>query len=544
MPELVPTGRARASRKGPSLALRLKHLDEAVDLARGRAADEVVDAADALIGRAGERLSISGDHTVVALAGATGSGKSSTFNALSGGQLATTGVTRPTTSEAMAVAWGTDMPVELLDWLGVRRRHLVAGGDATQRDLVLLDLPDHDSTEVAHRLTVDRLVELVDMLIWVVDPQKYADGALHDGYLKPLADHAEVMVVVLNQADRLTPEQLRSALADLRRLLDSEGLRETRVLAMSARTGEGVDALRSLLAETTTAKAMTAKRFAADVSRHARLLGDELGSAPVPTLSAGTRERVHEAMADAAAVPVVVDGVVKAWRHRGTIATGWPLVSWVKRLRPDPLRKLRVGLSPKELSPTDVSRTSLPKASSVQRARLDAALRGLIEASVDGVPRGWADRIRQVARGNERVLADKMDAAVASTDLRMGSGHGWWVLVTILQWLLVLAMVVGGVWLALPLVFALLQAPIDLPVIAWQGWPLQTILLVGGAVGGVLLGLLSRVLVEAGAQVKGRQARRALTESVARVVDAEVIDPVAAELARLTAAREATRKAA
>ena len=205
----------------PSIAMRLKSLDEVIDLARGRASDEVVDAADAVVDRAGHRLSIAGEHTVVALAGATGSGKSSTFNAISGTQLARTGVTRPTTSEAMSVSWGTEQPVELLDWLGVQRRHLVASGDSALNDLVLLDLPDHDSTEVTHRLTVDRLVELVDMLVWVVDPQKYADGALHDGYLKPLADHAEVMVVVLNQVDRLDEGQRAAALADLRRLLDS-----------------------------------------------------------------------------------------------------------------------------------------------------------------------------------------------------------------------------------------------------------------------------------------------------------------------------------
>jgi hypothetical protein len=56
-------------------------------------------------------------------------------------------------------------------------------------------------------MEVDRLVQLVDMLIWVVDPQKYADAALHDRYLIPLAQHAGVMMIVLNQADRLAPEE-------------------------------------------------------------------------------------------------------------------------------------------------------------------------------------------------------------------------------------------------------------------------------------------------------------------------------------------------
>ncbi len=85
-----------------------------------------------------------------------------------------------------------------LDWLEVNRRHGVtppAGTDGLD-GLVLLDLPDHDSTELSHRLEVDRLVQLVDVLVWVVDPQKYADAALHDRYLKPLAGYADVMIVV------------------------------------------------------------------------------------------------------------------------------------------------------------------------------------------------------------------------------------------------------------------------------------------------------------------------------------------------------------
>ena len=121
----------------PSIAMRLKSLDEAIDLARGRASDEVVEAADAVVDRAGHRLSIAGEHTVVALAGATGSGKSSTFNAISGTKLARTGVTRPTTSEAMSVSWGTEQPVELLDWLDVQRRQQARQAELDRREAEL-----------------------------------------------------------------------------------------------------------------------------------------------------------------------------------------------------------------------------------------------------------------------------------------------------------------------------------------------------------------------------------------------------------------------
>lgn len=525
------------------LAVRLRALEDAAKLSAGRASDTVVQPALDVVRRAGERLALSGDHTVVALAGATGSGKSSTFNAVSGTRWATAGVQRPTTSEPMAVAWGKALPAELLDWLGVGGRHLVAAEDSAFDNLVLLDLPDHDSIEVGHKFTVDRLVQLVDMLVWVVDPQKYADAALHDGYLKPLAAHAGVMVVVLNQSDRLTPEQLAHAQNDLRRLLDSEGLRDTPVLTMSALTGAGVGELRQLLVRTVRDKEMTVKRFAADVSNAAAGLAGELGTGKVRGLDGGLVDRLNEATAEAAGVPLVTDGVLRSWRHRGALATGWPMVAWLGRLRPDPLRRLRLGMGPQAIGPTDTARTSLPKASNVATARLDQALRGLIDGAVRDVPRGWVDAIRAAARGNERVLADKLDAAIARADLRLDSGRGWWVLVTILQWLLFLAMIAGGVWLALPWIVALLQVPLELPKVEVQGWPLQTLLLVGGAAAGIVLSLVSRLFVEVGARSKAAKARRILTDAIAAVTASEVVAPVHKELDRLASARDAVRQA-
>ena len=56
-----------------------------------------VAAARQIIAKVGERSALGGDHTVVALAGATGSGKSSLFNALAGLELAQIGARRPTT---------------------------------------------------------------------------------------------------------------------------------------------------------------------------------------------------------------------------------------------------------------------------------------------------------------------------------------------------------------------------------------------------------------------------------------------------------------
>ena len=140
--------------------------------------------------------------------------------------LAAVGVKRPTTSWTMACTWGAEGSGELLDWLGVPGRHQVSrnsmldspsNDDKDLHGLVLLDLPDHDSTEVAHHVEVDRLVKLADLLVWVLDPQKYADAAIHDRYLRPLATHKEIMLVVLNHIDEVPEERRDSMVADLER---------------------------------------------------------------------------------------------------------------------------------------------------------------------------------------------------------------------------------------------------------------------------------------------------------------------------------------
>ena len=134
----------------------------------------------------------------------------------------------------------------LLDWLGVQRRHRYARasaldeGEASLTGMLLLDLPDHDSVVTGSAAMVDRLVKLADMLVWVLDPLKYADASVHRRYLVPLAGHAAVTTVVLNQADTLSPDQVADCESDLRRLLDSEGLSETPVLMTSATTGAGL----------------------------------------------------------------------------------------------------------------------------------------------------------------------------------------------------------------------------------------------------------------------------------------------------------------
>lgn len=529
---------ATRDRAGRDLGARLRALRQAAENARGRVDDDLVDDALAVVDRAGRRLEVSGDATVVALGGATGSGKSSTFNALSDTDLAVSGVRRPTTKRTLALSFGADAAEDLLDWLEIPNRHQAPAGKTTEAmsGLVLLDLPDHDSTEVSHRQEVDRLVELVDMLIWVVDPQKYADAALHDGYLKPLARYAPVMMVVLNQIDRLTPAERDRCLADLRRLLDSEGLEQVEIAAISATTGEGVDQLRTRLRKRVAAKKTAAQRLVTDVDRVAERLSAASGSAQSEQVSKETAQRLNRALAVAAGVPVVSEAVGKAWRHRGGIATGWPALAWIARFRPDPLRRLHLdrwglGSKKKEIDPARVSRTSLPATTSVQQARVDSAIRDLADEAAQGLPRGWAQAVRDASRTHQAVLPDQLDRAIATTDLGLDRDHGWWTFVKVLQWLLIAVVVAGLGWLAVAFVMLYLQLP-PLPEVLWWGVPAPTVLLVGGVLAGLLVALFSRIGVEVGARRAERRARAALMSAIAGVTRERVVEPVNEELDR------------
>ncbi|MGI5285987.1 YfjP family GTPase [Nonomuraea polychroma] len=555
-------------KEGPSLDSRLAALLEAASLGEGRLAEQAVSSARSVAERAGVRRSLSLDHTVAALAGATGSGKSSLYNALAGEDLATVGVTRPTTSTAQAALWDGQGSGPLLDWLEIPQRHAAASASTPDMSgLVLLDLPDHDSIRLSHRLEVDRLVEMVDLLVWVVDPQKYADAALHERYLRPLAGHREVTVVVLNQVDRLPPQAVDRCVRDLRRLLDDDGLEGVPVLAVSARTGTGLAEFRSLLADRVAHRKAWSARLAADITAAADHLTTYSGRSDADAAGRGAEsgrgKRAAEwdraltaALSEAAGVPLVVEAVAKGHRHRAIVATGWPVTRWARRLRPDPLRRLRIGgIAPaggsagrasRELRGRQtgevVGRTSVPAASAMQRAQVETAIRDVGESAVEGLPGPWAAAVRQAARSRSEDLADAVDRAVATASIDATRRPRWWRAVNVLQWLVFAGMAAGALWLGVLLGMDYLRLPQPpLPTVGDVPWP--TVLLVGGALTGVVIAMMSRLAAWAGGRRRARRTARALRAAIGQVGKEHVLDPVEEELDRYARFTDALNRA-
>ncbi|MBK7820926.1 MAG: 50S ribosome-binding GTPase [Tessaracoccus sp.] len=525
------------------LARQLEQLARAVDLTAGRVPDDLTARALGVLDHADRRLA-AGPQTVVALGGATGSGKSSLFNALSGTRLAQEGARRPTTSRTLAVSFSATNS-ELLDLLGVVRRREAVPPSPDLADVVLLDLPDHDSTVSDHRVEVDRMVRLVDQFVWVLDPQKYADAAIFERYLRPLAGHSEVMTVVLNHADLLTPAQLDDCLAHLRRILDDNGLAVVTLRPTSAVTGMGVGELRAQLGRIATGKRAAAARLAGDVAAIARELHAAVGP-PRPKGAGEPGVAVLVAQLSAAAgVPVVVDAVRGSVKHRGHLATGWPMVSWVGRLRPDPLKRLRLGGAPKELTTGEaiVDHSSLPARSASSGAQLAMGLREVSERMGEGLPPAWARGVFDVVRAAERTLSADLDHAVVTTDLKVGRTPAWWHIIRATQWVLIAAVAVGALWLTLNAILNYFGLPpfATYPVGPEGGLrvPMATVLVLGGVVAGIALSGVSQLIIGASANGAARRARKALEASVAEVARERVLAPAEEVVAAHAAARRA-----
>jgi predicted GTPase len=213
--------------------------------------------------RARRRLGYVGDVLVVAFAGGTGSGKSSLVNAIVGSPVAVTGAVRPTTDEALAVTpqKNSDQYGQLLSELDVAERITSVALEST----ILVDLPDFDSVVTSHRHIAESVLPVVDAVVWVVDPEKYADTIIHKEFLANLVPYEDQFIFVLNQADRLG-QAVVPVVEDLEQLLESDGLIEPVVVSTIA-NGQATDisALVDALSERLDLKRSVASKLAIDL---------------------------------------------------------------------------------------------------------------------------------------------------------------------------------------------------------------------------------------------------------------------------------------
>ncbi|MFG3088247.1 GTPase [Streptomyces antibioticus] len=513
---------------GP-LRSRLDALRELVGLSRARLDNRTLAEAGRVLDEAAARRKLSGQHTVVAIAGATGSGKSQLFNTLAGVTISETGVRRPTTAAPIACSW-SDGAAPLIDRLGIpgrlRRRPVQsAEAEAQLRGLVLIDLPDHDSAAVQHREQVDRILALVDAVIWVVDPEKYADAVLHERYLRPMAGHAEVMFVVLNQVDRLPGEAADLVLDDLRRLLDEDGIAlgeygepGATVLALSGLTGDGVPELRELLGQFVGERGAAGRRVSADVDAAAARLRPVYVTGQRTGLSEDARDEFAARLADAVGATAAGDAAERAWLRNANRACGTPwlrLWRWCQDRHEQATGRIQVR------TPADEEATA--------RQRVEQAVRTVSDRASAGLPAAWAMAVREAAVRGSQGLPEALDELAGRAGLPPGRPPrpGWWPVAVLAQAAMTLLQIVGGLWLVGQIAHWM-EPNLGVPVL----------LMVAGILGGPVVEWSCRMAARGPARRYGQDAERRLREAAAGCGRARVLDPVAAELLRYREVRE------
>lgn len=490
------------------IADRLALLDRLVELGSDRLPDSSTQQCVDVLERSRARLRHGTAHTVVAIAGSTGAGKSSLLNAIVGQDIATVGVRRPTTSQTQAVVWGGGANA-LLDWLEIGKRHHVDGGETD--GLILLDLPDHDSIEAGNRAEVDRLVGLVDLFVWVADPQKYADDSLHNGYLKRLAGHGDVMVFALSKIDTVTEEQAAHCLTDFARLIAADGIDDPTVLAVSSQNGTGIGDLQTALADVIAQKAAVVGRIEADLQTLASELAVEQGPAGRPSNKAKS-DLVHS-LTSAADADAAAGAIGAHHRHVGQITLGWPPTRWLRRFRKSPILELPTRSNSPTMTP-----------------QVHSALRDYGEAQSADLAGPWRTAVRDASTGQADAVIDQLDRAGASALRASGPHPRWWSAGAAVQWFFAGAAALGLVWLiALLLVDGFLRIDIAEVTPDYRGTPVPTWLFLGGLVGGFLLTWLLRAPLAVGAERRSRRARSEVAERVDDVVTETVIPAVEAQ---------------
>ncbi|MFF5444599.1 GTPase [Streptomyces sp. NPDC012888] len=537
---------APMSPEGRALRTRLDALRQLVGLSRTRLDGLTLAEAGRVLDEAAARRGLSSHHTVVAIAGATGSGKSTLFNALAGVQISETGLRRPTTAAPIACSW-TDGAAGLLDRLeipGRLRRRPRETADADQlQGLVLVDLPDLDSAVGAHREHVDRVLALVDAVIWVVDPEKYADAVLHERYLRPLAGHAEITFVVLNQIDRLPGEAADQVLDDLRRLLDEDGMAlgehgepGATVLALSALTGEGVGELRELIGQFTQERGAATRRISADVDRAAARLRPlyvaDGHAAFAPEISETARAEFEDRLAEAVGAYAAGLAAERSWRRNAGKACGTPwlrLWRWYENRRAPHRLSGLAALAAIGGRSYGAEPEPPPEQEVTARQRVEQAVRSVADEAAAGLPEPWAQAVRETAVRGAEHLPEALDELAATVGVPAGKPPrpAWWPAAVLAQAAMTLLQIFGGLWLV-GQIAGVLEPGLLPPVL----------LMVAGIVGGPLVEWACSMAARGPARRYGQDAERRLRQAAAGCGRARVLEPVAAELLRYREVRE------
>ncbi len=142
---------------------------------------------------------------IVAFLGGSGVGKSTLLNRLAGDDIARTGVERPTSKEVTLYHHRSVELSKLPEALPIEKIKMAAHDDDSKKNIIWIDMPDFDSTEAKNKELVLGWLPHIDVLVYVVSPERYRDNKAWQILLAEGGRHA--WLFALNQWDKGQPEQ-------------------------------------------------------------------------------------------------------------------------------------------------------------------------------------------------------------------------------------------------------------------------------------------------------------------------------------------------
>lgn len=254
-------------------------LDLALASSEGLATEPTRERAATVASAARRRQDYFSGSILVAIAGGTGSGKSSLLNAIAGDPIAATSAMRPHTDEPLAWIPSNDAAIAaMVDDLEITE--VVVQEDDSP--LAIIDLPDLDSIDGQHRTLVESVLPYVDAVLWVFDPVKYHDPSIHADFLTHLSGYEDVFTFVLNKIDRLDEAETEAVAAHLGGILEMDGFATARIVPVAADPPDGepvgIDSLAEVLSDTLVAKRADRAKLLEDLLRAGRGLAAETSS--------------------------------------------------------------------------------------------------------------------------------------------------------------------------------------------------------------------------------------------------------------------------
>lgn len=154
-----------------------------------------------------------GRPLVVGLFGGTGVGKSTLLNRLSGENIARASAERPTSRDITVYVHRSISVDHLPENLPMQRMRTSLHNNADYRQVMFIDMPDFDSVEQSNRELVDLWLPHLDVVMYVVSPERYRDDQGWQLLQRHAREHAWLFVI--NQWDRGSPEQRDDFIAQL-----------------------------------------------------------------------------------------------------------------------------------------------------------------------------------------------------------------------------------------------------------------------------------------------------------------------------------------